>query len=139
MKRRMLSRTLIVVGLAPALMWTAPEASAAIQHFEVAGASSAGERLLVEGSIDCEASETFRINIAVFRSTSEYGDLARARGQTLRACTGDQQEWQVLASVVYGEFQPGYEIEIYYRVKTLEDRVTTDASSELLTGMILGP
>lgn len=135
----MLFRMLIIVGLTPALVWTAAPASGAIEHFEVAGASLADEDILVEGSIDCETSERFRITIAVLRSTSEYGDLARARGQTFRDCAGDEQEWQVLASVVYGDFPPGAEIEILYRVKTLEDRVTTDASSDLLTGMILGP
>jgi hypothetical protein len=139
MKIRMLFRMLIVVGLTPALVWAAAPASAGIQHFDVVGASVADEGILVEGSIDCEASESFRIIAAVFRSTSELGDLARARGQTFRHCAGDEQGWQVLASVVYGDFPPGAEIEIFYRVKTLEDRVTTDASSELLTGMILGP
>jgi hypothetical protein len=138
MKDRMLSRVLIIVGLTPALMWAVPPASAEIQHFEVDGASLADEGIQVEGSIDCEASERFRINAAVFRSTSDYGDLARARGQTFRDCTGDEQQWQVLASVTYGEFPPGAEIEIFYRVKTLQDRVTSDSSSELLTGMILG-
>jgi hypothetical protein len=139
MKDRMLLRTLVVAGLTPALVWAAAPASAGIQQFEVVGASVADEGILVEGSIDCLPSESFRITTAVFRSTSEFGDLARARGQTFRACAGAEQEWQVLASVVYGDFPPGAEIEIFYRVKTLEDRVTTDASSELLTGMILGP
>jgi hypothetical protein len=139
MKIRMLFRMLIVVGLTPALVWAAAPASAGIQHFEVVGASVADEGILVEGSIDCEASESFRITTAVFRSTSELGDLARARGQTFRHCAGDEQGWQVLASVVYGDFPPGAEIEIFYRVRTLEDRVTTDASSDLLPGMILGP
>jgi hypothetical protein len=139
MKDQMLFRSLIVAGLTPALVWAAAPASAGIRQFEVVGASLADEGILVEGSIDCEASESFRITTAVFRSTSEFGDLARARGQTFRTCVGAEQEWLVLASVVYGDFPPGAEIEIFYRVKTLEDRVTTDASSELLTGMILGP
>ena len=139
MKDRMRFHMLIVAGLTSVLVWAAAPASAGIQHFEVVGASVADEGILVEGSIDCEASESFRITSAVFRSTSELGDLARARGQTFRDCTGDEQGWQVLASVVYGEFPPGAEIEIFYRVKTLEDRATTDASSDLLTGMILGP
>jgi hypothetical protein len=138
MKDRLLFRMLILVGVTPALVWAASPAGADIQHFEVVGASLVDEGIQVEGSIGCEASESFRITIGVSRSTSDLGDLARARGQTFRDCTGDEQQWQVLASVIYGDFPPGAEIEIFYRVKTLQDRVTTDASSDLLTGMILG-
>jgi hypothetical protein len=129
-KRVPLFRNLIVVGLVLPLVLTATRTSAAILHFDIARATLTASGVLVEGTIVCDDEERARINLSVTRSVSDFGDDALARGETSFGCTGDRQQWQVLAEIKYGFTScEGLPIEVHYRVTTVADRVPTDEIS----------
>ena len=117
----------MVAGMVVAFMAATAPASANIEQFEISTVTITASGVEVEGTITCDEGERAHIIVSVTRSIAEIGDDARARGHGFLGCTGVEQDWKVLALIRYGFAScAGLPVEIFYKVRTLQDHTPTD-------------